>query len=502
MKPWGKNPVIYEINTWVWLEEISQRYQTPVTLANVPDSIWDELANLQIDAAWLMGVWERSPRGIAISNKNSGNLADFRKALPDFSFADNVGSPYCIRRYIADQNLGGPDGLAIARKKLADRGINLILDFVPNHVAHDHPWVEEFPDYFIRGDQNDLQNDPVTFVQIDSNIFACGKDPYYPAWQDVVQVNAFRPGLREKAIETTTRIAGLCDGVRCDMAMLMLNKVVAQTWGTRAGSAPVKDYWEELVPAVKRTNSNFIFIAESYWDLEWELMQQGFDYCYDKRLYDRLEKNERDLVRLHLTADPAYQSRLLRFIENHDEPRAAAIFSLEKEKMLALAIATLPGAKLFHEGQFEGRKIKLPVFLRRRPDEHADPCQHGFYSTLLAQIKQELFHDGQWQWFEPRGWTGNTAFQNLLSWGWSSNEAQYVVVINMSGAVATGQIPIPWDFLKGENWRLADPLSGISFDRNGDEMVNPGLYVSLPAWGTHFFRVVCFDFGKTDHARR
>ncbi len=492
MKSWKKNPVIYEINTWVWLEEIGQRYVLPITLADVPDSVWDELANLKMDAVWLMGVWERSPRGIAISNQNAGNLADFQRALPDFSFADNVGSPYCIRRYIVDQKLGGPEGLAIARKKLAEREIKLILDFVPNHVAHDHPWVEEFPDYFIRGNQQELQNDPVTFVQIDSNIFACGKDPYYPAWEDVLQVNAFNPGLREEAIETATRIAGQCDGVRCDMAMLMLNKVVAQTWGPRAGSVPITDYWEELIPAVKRTNNDFIFIAESYWDLEWELMQQGFDYCYDKRLYDRLERNERELVRLHLTADTGYQSKLVRFIENHDEPRAAAIFSLEKEQMLALASATLPGARLFHEGQFHGRKIKLPVFLHRRPDETPDLCIHGFYSKLLATIKQQLFHDGQWQLFELSGWPDNSSFQNLLAWGWSSDEEQYLVVINMSDAIAMGRLPIPWNFLKGQNWRLADPLSGNSFDRTGDEMVNPGLYISLPAWGTHFFRLIGF----------
>ncbi|MFZ4523868.1 MAG: alpha-amylase family glycosyl hydrolase, partial [Bacteroidales bacterium] len=186
MEPWKRNPVIYEINTCAWLYEMGQQMQFPITLGNVPAEKWDELAHLNIEAVWFMGVWERSPRGIAISNQHPGNLADFRRALPDFSFADNVGSPYCVRNYRVDASFGGNEGLAVAREQLAVRGIKLLLDFVPNHLAHDHRWVEESPDYFIQGNREDLRDDPITYVQIGPNIFACGKDPFYPAWQDVL----------------------------------------------------------------------------------------------------------------------------------------------------------------------------------------------------------------------------------------------------------------------------------------------------------------------------
>ncbi len=73
------------------------------------------------DAVWLMGVWERSPAGIAIANKNMTLLDEFRRALPDFCPEDNVGSPYCVRRYVVDQHLGGAQGLAIARRELSKR---------------------------------------------------------------------------------------------------------------------------------------------------------------------------------------------------------------------------------------------------------------------------------------------------------------------------------------------------------------------------------------------
>ncbi|MEI7500196.1 MAG: alpha-amylase family glycosyl hydrolase [Bacteroidota bacterium] len=486
MKSWQNNPVIYEINTWVWLREMSINLHFPITLANVPDETWDEFAHLKIDALWLMGVWERSPRGIAISNMNSGNLGDFRRALPDFSLADNVGSPYCVKRYVVDEMVGGNEGLQMARSQLARRGIKLILDFVPNHLAHDHPWVTEFPDYFIQGNKEDLRDDPITFVQIGGTIFACGKDPYYPAWQDVLQVNAFHPGLRETVIETAVQIASQCDGIRCDMAMLVMNEIFNRTWGKRAGPQPEYEYWEELIPAVKRTNPDFIFIAEAYWDMEWTLQQQGFDYCYDKRLYDRLEHECAQNIRLHLMADTGYQSKMIRFIENHDEPRQMVAFPKGKNRAAAVISSTLPGAKLYHEGQFEGRKVKLPVFLRRRPNEPVDQGLSDFSNRLLNVIHHPLFKEGFWQLCDCVGWPDNESYQNILSWTWWDGDDRFLIAVNYSLQPAQGRIRLPGCELGGKNWRLNDSLSEITFERNGDEMHNEGLYVALEPWQYHF----------------
>jgi hypothetical protein len=182
-------------------------------MASVPGSEWDAIAALDFDAVWLMGVWERSPAGIAIANATQALLDDFKRTLPDFRPPDNVGSPYCVRRYTVDECLGGPMVLAVARQELAARAMRLILDFVPNHVAPDHPWVVEHPDYFARGKAADVANDPASYRVLEGGVFACGRDPFFPAWPDVLQLNAFHAGLRRALIETITDIAGQSDGV-------------------------------------------------------------------------------------------------------------------------------------------------------------------------------------------------------------------------------------------------------------------------------------------------
>ena len=485
---WPPYPTSYEINTRVWLNNINQKYGRKADLSSIPSAEWDAIAAYGFDSVWLMGVWERSPAGIAIANQNKGLLDDFRRALPDFNLEDNVGSPYCVRRYVVDAHLGGPEGLAVARRELSNRGMNLILDFVPNHVAPDHPWVAEHPENFIQGSADDARNDPSSYIEIRGTVFALGRDPFFPAWPDVLQLNAFAPSLREGAIQTVLSIAQQCDGIRCDMAMLMLNVIFERTWGGRAGPPPATEYWADVISVTKKKHPGFIFIAEAYWDLEWELQQKGFNFCYDKKLYDRMEHGNAENVRLHLCADLAYQNKLLRFIENHDEPRAAATFSPGKERAVALAVATLPGLKLFHDGQFEGRKVKLPVFLGRCPNERLDQELETFYRTLLKTIDKPVFREGQWELCGRTGWPDNASFQNLVAWNWVKDDERYLIIINLSDRPAQAQVQVRWGDAGGRKWRLIDALSGVIYERDADEMLSPGLYVELGAWSYNFFQ--------------
>jgi hypothetical protein len=485
----SQRPVINEINTWVWLNELSRKHGSIVTLASVPEAEWGMIAALGVDAVWLMGVWERSPAGIRIAMQNEGLTASFRHALPDFTEADNVGSPYCVRRYEVDPRLGGAAGLAAARARLAGRGIGLILDFVPNHVAPDHPWAAGHPEYFIQGSSIDVATDPRSFIEASGKVFACGRDPFFPAWPDVLQLNAFDPGLRRAAAGTLLDIAGQCDGVRCDMAMLMLNEVFGRTWAGRAGERPDADFWPTVISAVKARYPDFKFIAEAYWDLEWELQQQGFDFCYDKRLYDRLEKENAESVRLHLSAEMAYQEKLVRFIENHDEPRAAAVFSPERLRAAAVATLTLPGAKLVHEGQFEGRRVRLPVFLGRRPPEASDDGLAEFYCRLLKAVGEDIFKSGEWRLCECGGWPDNTSYRNLVAWCWSLGEDCRLVVVNLSAAPSQGRVRLMGASVPDRDVELEDLLSPARYRRDGREIMENGLFVDLPPWGCHFFSI-------------
>ena len=487
LKNWPHNPTVFEINTWAWLSDLSDKYGTFLELGSVPDVEWDALGEFGFDAVWLMGVWERSRMGIAIANSNQSLLGDFQRALPDFHPLDNLGSPYCVRSYTVDELLGGPSGLAIARRELASRGMRLLLDFVPNQTAPDHSWTACCPEYFISGNAEDVTVDRSSYRWVEGRVFACGRGPDAPAWQDVLQLNAFHPGLRQAVKDTLLGIARQCDGIRCGMAMLLLNSVFERTWSGRAGQRPETEYWADVISKIKAEYPNFLFIGEAYWGREWELLRQGFDFCYDKTLYDRLEHGNPESVRLHLSADAGYQERLVRFIENHDEPRAAAVFPPAKERAAAVALATLPGARLFHEGQFEGRRVGLPVFLSRRPPEPMNRELRDFYKGLLKVIESPIFHDGQWELCELNWWPGDASCQNPVAWSWVQDGDRRLIVVNFSDSSVHARVRVPWSDVEGETWRLMDTLSGTIYDRQGDEMHHSGLYVELEPWNYHLF---------------
>jgi hypothetical protein len=475
--------VVYELNTAAWLTDVSRRAGRTAKLADVPADEWDRVTPAGVDAVWLMGVWKRSRVGTQLAMEAEDKVASLRAALPDLETVDIIGSAYCIRQYKVAGRFGGRKGLAAARAALAERGVRLLVDFVPNHVAPDHGWLADHPEYFVHGSADDVAHDPSAYLQTGDVVIARGRDPYFPPWPDVAQLDAFDPGLRSAAIATLLDIAQIADGVRCDMAMLLLNDVFARTWGVDAGDVPEKEYWDEVIGAVGEAAPDFLFVAEAYWDLEWRLQQLGFDYCYDKRLYDRLLHEDAPSVRGHLRADLGYQSRLVRFLENHDEPRAATELGPEQERAAAVIIATLPGATLWHEGQFEGWRAHAPVFLRRRPAEPIDVELRDFHRHLLA-VAAEV-RRGEWALGEAGGWPGDHTCEQLLTWSWTDDDTRSLVVVNWAGAPAAARVQLPWGDLAGQAWHLEDALAGVSYERDGDELAAEGFYVQLPPWGFH-----------------
>lgn len=486
------HPVVYEINTWVWLGELRRKYGAELTLGSVPAEEWDALATLGMDVIWLMGVWQRSPEGRQIALHNDGLLAEFMRVLPDFLPEDVVGSPYCIRGYEVDERLGGREGLAGARQSLADRGVALLLDFVPNHVAPDHPWTLSHPEYFIQGSQLDQVRDPQSWLANGEQVFARGRDPYFPAWQDVVQLNAFAPGLRAVMAVTLLDIASQCDGVRCDMAMLMINEIFASTWGERAGDVPASEYWDDLIGAVKQHYPHFLWMAEAYWDKEADLHRLGFDYCYDKILYDRLvipnlgSAETTAAVVGHLWADAEYQRKLVRFVENHDEPRAALAFPAERLRATSLVALTQMGARLLHEGQLEGRRTKVTVFLGRRPSEEVDAAIGEYLRSLMATLRAPVLHTGRWQLCGVRGGMGTA-----LAWCWFDEASGGLALLaaNLGDAAQEVEVLLPVAS-PGKRFRLTQRLPGEALppiEWDGAPQDAHGIVLRLEGWGAQFW---------------
>ena len=488
---WPTNPKIYEINTWPWLTNLTDIYGQNIKLDSIPIELIDQKLTL-FDVVWLMGVWERSPIGREIAMNHEGLQEEYRKALKYYNDQDVVGSPYSVYYYHVSSQLGGSDALKSFRADLKDRNLLLILDYVPNHVSIDHLWTLEKSDVFIKGTLEDLMFKPYDFFSVGGTVYAHGRDPNFPPWTDTVQINAFSSEARSKAINTLLSIAQQCDGVRCDMAMLMTNSVFSRTWKDKAGPALEKEFWEEIIVAVKNKFPDFKFIAEVYWDMEWELMQQGFDYCYDKKLYDRMLHENAETIRAHLHASWDYQQKLIRFIENHDEQRAVIAFGKEKSKAAAILSLTLPGARLIHEGQMDGYKLKLPVQLGRRQSEEEDQEILEFYLQLLNSLPEKKMREEIWTMckVDPTGDLSNT---NLIAFVWQFEENYLLIVINFSPYLAKGNIIIGDLDYGSIKWSFTDLLTQKVFVYEGNHLDAHGLFVELPAWNGHIF-----DLRKTD----
>lgn len=501
LSPWRRaHPHLYEINTWPWLDELSRRAGRPLTLAGLPDRHWDHLQQRGIDIVYLMGVWERSAFGRRLARSEPSISGAFERALPDWTARDVAGSAYGITAYEPDRRIGTWEDLAELRVKLHARGMQMMVDFIPNHTGFDHPWVQSHPDRYVQGDETAFRRHPDAFRAIetpsgDVRFIACGRDPYSAPWTDVAQLDYSNADTTAAMIDVLVRLAGQVDGLRCDMAMLVLPEVFNGTWKEHLRSSmPARGFWADARAAVPKVT----LLAEVYWDLEWRLQQLGFDFTYDKRLTDRMLRSSAADVRGHLTADPDYQRRSARFIENHDEPRAAVAFG-DRARAAAVVISTLPGLRFFHQGQFEGRTKHLPVQLGRWTDEPADEALQSFYERLLAAVDDDVFHAGEWRLLDVHP-AGDGSASDLLAWRWLRDGEIRIVVVNLGGGTAQGLVPLSSERFEASAGRgghvrpdeivFEDQLDGRRYPWSRHALHQSGLYVKRDKGAAHILRVV------------
>jgi len=438
------NPHILEINTRAWLARLEARHGRRFMLQEIPDEYWQTFKKRGFDAIWLMGVWKQSPKACEIARNHAEIAEQIRRVKPDFKVEDIIASPYAVYEYEPAEDLGGEAGLRALHAKLNGMGIALFLDFVPNHMAIDSPTVNSAPDLYVTTGEYEPNNHKDWFFKNEKGLYiAHGRDPYFAPWTDTAQLNYFNPETKKFMLQNLLHIAEFCDGVRCDMAMLVLNKVHRDTWWEFiGGNLPKEEFWAQALEAVHAKYPDFKFIAEVYWGLEWEIQEMGFDYTYDKVLYDRLRFSNPEDIKGHLRAEHLFQMRSIRFTSNHDEEESLTAFGREKSLAASTIIATLPGARMIYLFQLMGRKSRLPIQYVK-DDFVEDPEIRNYYDQLLKIASHPAFHGGQWSLTDTFAIAeGNESFRNILAWTWKQMNTAVSVVINYSDQPVQGRLKL------------------------------------------------------------
>jgi len=484
------HPHLYEINAWAWLEKLSARLGRLIRLDDVLDTEWDAIAQRGFDIVWLMGVWQHSAEARRIELADPANRPPFDGVLPGWTSEDVIGSPYSIAQYVPDPRIGTWDSLDRVRKKLRARGVALFLDFVGNHTALDHPWTREHPEFYVQGTPDDFQKAPSSFHRVETPkgpvFLALGKDPYFPPWDDVAQLNHFLPEMRAALLADLRTIAAHCDGVRCDMAMLQLNDIFEKVWNHRLRDAdpPDTEFWADVRAAVP----GLILLAEAYWGTEQRLLDLGFHFVYDKGLYDAVRYEKLSEVHARLTEGSGYQRHLARFLENHDEDRCAAAFGSERLVSVGTLMGTLPGMRFYQEGEIEGARIRLPVALRRVAAEPPDAACAALFEKILRITEGDVFHRGRWN-LLPVDSQGDDTSTNFVAYEWRLETTWKVVVLNLAGGTSLGRILFGDRPLPAEEYVFHDELDDARYPRSGDELRRLGLFVRRDGFQAHLFDV-------------
>lgn len=466
-----------------------------VCLRDVPDSEWQRIKDDKTDMVWLMGVWELGSESLGEAMKLFEDMKEWY-GVPDLVPEDIIGSPYAPVDYKVISDIGNDEDLDLVRAKLNSLGMGLMVDFVPNHFARDSKLFYDHPEAFIHRPNGDSSPDN-WWYQKNGHTVAYGRGPYDGPWTDTLNINYWSPRAVQLVSDLIVNLAKRVDGIRLDMAHLILNEVFENSWGDqmrRSGfSRPSEEFWSTVISRAK-SETNVIFVSEAY-DYymtsppEQELLTiLGVDYSYNKEVLDKIEHKELGKMQDYLFGQQ--QSRLNKmchFVENHDEPRAAYSLGGPQQSFTgSVAALTLPGMRLTYFGQYDGLQNRLGVHLRRAMPEGRDTGLHAQYQKLLEALSHEVFHKGTWTMIDVdpsgSGW-------RLTAWRWEYNGEKRLVVFNWSEEQGWGSVRVADAFNRGssDNILLTDLLTDETFSRSASEMRGPGLSVGLNAYQSHIF---------------
>lgn len=485
--------LLYEINTRVWIHSLRQKYDSNVNLASIPDEELSWIAN-RFNWVWLMGIWEHTQLDSQFLKRHPGLQKEIENSLPDWTEEDLVGSPYAINKYEVNPKLGSNEDLQVLKRKFNELGVKVMVDFVPNHFGIQTPLAVTNPDYFIHLDQNPAVEESNMFRQTvtdeGTKWIVHGKDPYFPPWDDTFQVNILNRNLRQFLIDTLLEMSSLADGVRCDMAMLVNNKIFEKTWGRRLSdySSPETEFWSEAIMRVKNQRNDFVFLAEVYWDMEEKLQTLGFDYVYDKGFYDKLMQGDITWLKNRLADISFLDLHRCLFIENHDEVRIASKIPKHQNIAAAALIMTLPALCMLHMGQLEGRRRKIPVQIIRQEEEDLETEIKSNYEKLLRFVNHTLPINGVWKYLHSKSENIDKSGP-IFTWYWESPKSISIIVINYSNSREETFIDVKRVFenIKTSQVSFVDFWDGKTYTKDRVDLQENGLFVKLESYGIHLF---------------
>jgi len=493
--------LVYQIDIREFFYRHKSKNPSIKNLLDLPAEFFDDLKSIGVDFLWLLGIYEPSlaSREISISMKDLHKK--YYSSLPDWKEEDVIGSPYAITSYKISREFGGEEVYKKFREKIRKNyKLKVILDFVPNHFAIDSPVVQKHPEFFIRATEEQKNQRPDDFITLNINgkeyIFAHGREPFSPVWKDTLQIDYRSKSAREFMMKELLKLSKKCDGVRCDMSMLLLSDVFFDNWK----DYPLPDdyvpaaqeFWSDAISKVKKENPDFIFIAEVYWHREGDLLNLGFDYVYDKIIYEFLVNNQVDLINEYIKQNYTNRKNRFIFLENHDEQRSAHIFTSSKLQAGATLIYTLPGMKLIYDGQLEGREFHHAIQLRRLQEENEKSYIKTFYRTLFSAIKKSSIPEAYFKLLEPiPAWEGSPAYHNFIIYLYEDEKFNKdLVVINLSPYQSQCKVKIESYDVINKKFLIKDRLSDEEYVRDGNEMFYQGLYLDLKPYQSQIFEFI------------
>ncbi|MFQ5616124.1 MAG: alpha-amylase family glycosyl hydrolase, partial [Anaerolineales bacterium] len=426
---WMPRLVIIAKNTFVWLDQLSQKYGQPITrLDQVPDEELDTLARWGFTGLWLIGLWERSPASRRIKQL-TGN-------------PEAIASAYSLYDYTIAGNLGGDAAYQNLRARAHARGVRLAADMVPNHTGIYSKWVLEHPDWYISLDQPpfptytfdspDISENPdigitledhyyertdaaVVFKRTDrrtgrTDYIYHGNDGTSMPWNDTAQLNYLNPEVREAVIQAILGVARKFPIIRFDAAMTLAKKHFQRLWFPEPGSggaipsraglgltrsemdqAMPKEFWREVVDRIALEVPDTLLLAEAFWLMEGYFvrtlgMHRVYNSAFMNMLRDEKNAEYRQVIKNTLEFDPEILERYVNFMNNPDEETAVTQFGKGGKYFgVCTLMITMPGLSMFGHGQIGGLTEKYGMEYKRAfLDEHPDP-------GLVARHEREIF---------------------------------------------------------------------------------------------------------------